>query len=128
MLQERELERVGSTKTIKVDVRIIAATNRDLSALVKQNRFRRIFITAWRWSPSASPVARETGRHPFGPSFYHPNGKAGRAITGIDSEAMEILLNHDWPGNVRQLENAIEHALVLTQNGAIHPHNLPLIS
>ncbi|MFB3789353.1 MAG: helix-turn-helix domain-containing protein [bacterium] len=49
----------------------------------------------------------------------------GRAITGIDSEVMEILLNQDWPGNVRQLENAIEHALVLSQDGYIHLHNLP---
>nr|HQH73117.1 sigma 54-interacting transcriptional regulator [bacterium] len=129
VLQERELERVGSTKTIKVDVRIIAATNRDLSALVKQNRFREDLYYRLAVVTIRIPPLRE--RREDIPLLVHHfitqmEKRVGRAITGIDSEAMEILLNHDWPGNVRQLENAIEHALVLTQNGAIHPHNLPL--
>ncbi len=129
VLQERELERVGSSKTIKVDVRIIAATNRDLSALVKQNRFREDLYYRLAVVTIRIPPLRE--RREDIPLLVHHfitqmEKRVGRAITGIDSEAMEILLNHDWPGNVRQLENAIEHALVLTQNGAIHPHNLPL--
>jgi DNA-binding NtrC family response regulator len=129
ILQEREFERIGSNTPIKVDIRVITATNRDLADEVESGNFREDlyyrlnvihiempplrermedipqlvehFLTKYRWKPDAIP-------------------------TTISEEAVAQLLEHDWPGNVRELENAIERAVVLSRGQTIMPEHLPL--
>ena len=116
-LQEREFERVGGNRTFKVDVRIVAATHRDLQQEARGRHLPRgPLLPAERdRDPHAAP-ARARGRHPApGPplpaaSTRPPNGKD---VRGISDEALALLLRHAWPGNVRELENAIERAVVL---------------
>ncbi len=128
VLQEREFERVGSNKTQKVNIRILAATNRNLAKLVEQNDFREdlyyrlnvvsIHLPSLRERPEDIPLLI----HHFQNELQI---RTGVKIKGIDSEAMDVLLNYGWPGNVRQLENAIEHAAVLSKDGYISLENLP---
>jgi two-component system response regulator AtoC len=129
ILQEREFERIGSNIPIKVDIRVITATNRDLAEEVEEGNFREDlyyrlnvihiempplrdrmedlpqlvehFLTKYRWKPDAIP-------------------------TSISEEAVAVLMEHDWPGNVRELENAIERAVVLSRGLTIMPEHLPL--
>jgi two-component system response regulator HydG len=128
ILQEGTLERLGSNKTIKVDTRIIAATNKDLAAMVKQGLFREDLY--WRLNVISLHLPPLKERREDIPSliqhfinrFSHKNAKP---INGIESKAMEILLGYEWPGNVRELENVIERSVVLDRDGIIGSDDLP---
>jgi len=128
ILQEETFERLGSNKTIKVDVRIIAATNKDLSAMVKQGRFREDLY--WRLNVISLQLPALKDRREDVPNlvqhfinrFSHKNAKD---MKGIESKAMEILLGYEWPGNVRELENVIERSVVLDRDGIIGADDLP---
>jgi two-component system response regulator HydG len=128
ILQEETFERLGSNKTIKVDVRIITATNKDLSAMVKQGRFREDLY--WRLNVISLQLPALKDRREDIPNlvqhfinrFSHKNAKE---MKGIESKAMEILLGYEWPGNVRELENVIERSVVLDRDGIIGADDLP---
>ena len=120
VLQERELERVGDTRTIKIDVRVIAATNADLSKLVSEGRFREdlfyrlnvipIFLPPLRDRPEDIPLLVRHFVHQLTHQHVPP-----REVT-VTQEAMRRMMAYSWPGNIRQLENAIERALALGRN------------
>jgi len=130
VLQEREFERVGGNKTIQVDVRIIAATNRDLEEAVEKGRFRKDLYYRLNVIPIVLPPLREK-REDVPLLVNHFLNlmcrKKKRRIKGISEEAMNILMNYSWPGNVRELENIIERIVILKQdNGPIMPKDIPL--
>jgi formate hydrogenlyase transcriptional activator len=117
VLQEQEFERLGGTKTIKVNVRLLAATNRDLARMVAEGRFRNDLYYRLNVFPIALPPLRERPdgiptlvRH-FTQQFAR---RMGRRIENIPSEVMEALVRYSWPGNVRELQNVIERAVILT--------------
>ena len=127
-LQERELERLGSNRKIRVDVRLVAATNRDLEKAIKEGTFRedlyyRLNVIALHLPPLrerredipllASHFAALTGQ------------RQGRSVAGFTPEARACLIRYDWPGNVRELGNAVERAIVLGEGGLIRPEDLP---
>jgi Nif-specific regulatory protein len=128
VLQERELERVGGTSTIKVDVRLIAATNRNLDEEVKAGRFREDLFYRLNVFPLLIPPLRERkgdivllADH-FTEKYAEKNGKLIKRISGL---AIDLLTSYAWPGNVRELENCIERAVILSQDMVIHSYNLP---
>jgi Nif-specific regulatory protein len=128
VLQERELERVGGTETIKVDVRLIAATNRNLEEEVKTGRFREDLFYRLNVFPLHIPPLRERksdivllADH-FTGKYAEKNGKR---IKRISSPAIDLLTSYSWPGNVRELENCIERAVILSNDQVIHSYNLP---
>ncbi|MDR1444005.1 MAG: sigma 54-interacting transcriptional regulator [Treponema sp.] len=128
VLQERELERVGGTSTIKVDVRLIAATNRNLEEEVKAGRFREDLYYRLNVFPLRVPPLRERksdvmllADH-FAGKYGEKNGKR---IRRISAPAIDLLTGHTWPGNVRELENCIERAVILSADQVIHAYNLP---
>jgi transcriptional regulator with GAF, ATPase, and Fis domain len=128
VLQEREFERIGGIGTIKVDVRIIAATNKDLAASVKAGEFRRDLYYRLNVVSVVMPPLRE--RRPDIPLLAgHFVEKYSQKFAikpkRISPEAMACLMNYSWPGNVRELENAIERALVLGSSDLLHPEDLP---
>ena len=131
-LQEKEFERVGSTKPIQVDVRIIAATNRNLVELVKQGRFRDDLYYRLNVIPITLPALRE--RKEDIPALVHYflqrfSKETKKNFTDVIPQAMERLLNHDWPGNVRELANVIERAIVLGRGPQISLEDLsPVIA
>jgi two-component system response regulator HydG len=129
VLQEREIERVGDSKTRKVNIRIIAATNRDLYNRVKEGHFRDDLYYRLKVFPIVLPPLRKRKediplltRHFIDQQVR----KTGKKIKGISQHAMRIFLDHSWPGNVRELENAIEHAFVLCNRDHIEIFDLPL--
>ncbi|MDR2079876.1 MAG: sigma 54-interacting transcriptional regulator, partial [Treponema sp.] len=128
VLQERELERVGGTATIKVDVRLIAATNRNLEEEVKSGRFRDDLYYRLNVFPLHIPPLRERksdivllADH-FTEKYAYKNGKL---IKRISTPAIDLLTSYTWPGNVRELENAIERAVILSKDQVIHSYDLP---
>ncbi|MGE0886804.1 MAG: sigma 54-interacting transcriptional regulator [Blastocatellales bacterium] len=121
VLQEGEFEPVGSSKTIKVDVRIIAATNRNLEDEVKAGRFRADLYYRLNVLPMQNPPLRERKSDiPQLAMFFlsRYSRQFGRQIDGIAQETMERLVNYDWPGNIRELQNLIERGVVLS-NGSV---------
>jgi transcriptional regulator with PAS, ATPase and Fis domain len=129
VLQSRSFERLGSNKTITVDVRIIAATNRNLKEEIKKGRFREDLYYRLNVVPIYLPPLRE--RKEDIPllinHFLREFEKKGyRPINAVSSEAMNGFMNYDWPGNIRELENAIEHSLVCTKDDIIAVESLPL--
>jgi transcriptional regulator with GAF, ATPase, and Fis domain len=128
VLQEREFERVGGTQPIRVDVRLIAATNRDLESAIAAGTFRRDLFYRLNVVSLVMPPLRER-REDIGPLARHfvvKHGKrANRHVAGLTREALACLEAYDWPGNVRELENAIEHAVVLGSTELIMPEDLP---
>jgi Nif-specific regulatory protein len=128
VLQERELERVGGTSTIKVDVRLVAATNRNLEDEVKAGRFREDLYYRLNVFPLRIPPLRERKSDIMllADHFTGKYGeKNGKPIRRISAPAIELLINHSWPGNVRELENCIERAVILSNDQVIHAYNLP---
>jgi len=128
VLEEQEFERLGGTKTIKVDVRIIAATNKDLREAINRNEFREdLYYRLNVVSISLSPLRERSDDVPLLVKHFIEkfNQKTGKHIVSVASDAMDILLDYHWPGNVRQLENAIEHAFVHCQGKIIQPQHLP---
>jgi DNA-binding NtrC family response regulator len=127
-LQEHEFERVGGGQTIRVDVRIVAATNRDLAEEVAKGRFREdLFYRLNVVSLHMPPLRERASDIPtlakfFLDRFAKDNGKA---VNELAPETLALLASHDWPGNVRELENAIERAVVMVQGPRIEPRHLP---
>jgi DNA-binding NtrC family response regulator len=122
VLQEREFEPLGSERSQKVDVRVIAATNRDLRQMVADGRFQEDLYYRLNVIPIALPPLRER-REDIPILVEHFIRKhaqrAGKRVDGIDSAAMKAMQQYDWPGNVRELENALERAVVLTTTSTI---------
>jgi Nif-specific regulatory protein len=128
VLQERELERIGSTRPIKVDIRLIAATNRDLESMVRERTFREDLFYRLSIIPVALPALRERREDiPLLANHFAAlhSRKLGRRMAGFTPAARACLLRHDWPGNIRELANAIERAVVLGQGELILPEDLP---
>ncbi|MCB2228086.1 MAG: sigma 54-interacting transcriptional regulator [Desulfarculaceae bacterium] len=128
VLQEGEVERVGSNRSIKVDVRIITATNRDLVKLMESGEFREDLFYRINVVPISLPplAARKEDIPLLARSFIERTALGSeRGITGISPAALEALMAHDWPGNVRELINAIEYAFVTCPGGEILPMHLP---
>lgn len=128
VLQEREFERVGGTRTIKVDVRIIAATNKDLETMVEKNEFREDLFYRLNVIPIELPALRERRSDiPLLVQHFmeHFNAQKHRDIEGVLPEALERLTAYHWPGNVRELENVIERITILKGSGVIALEDLP---
>jgi Nif-specific regulatory protein len=128
VLQEREFERVGGIKTIKINVRIIAATNRDLEQLVNRTKFREDLYYRLNVFPIHLPPLRErkTDILLLADHFIEKYSKAsGRNIRRISTPAIDMLMAYHWPGNVRELENCIERAVLMSNDDVIHGHHLP---
>jgi DNA-binding NtrC family response regulator len=127
-LQERELERVGGTQTIKVDVRVIAATNRDLGQMVKDGRFREDLYYRLNVVPIQMPPlrARPSDIPALAMHFLRIYAADNdKTITGFDDAALARLAAHGWPGNVRELENAVERAVVVCRGQELTAADLP---
>jgi len=126
-LQEREFERVGSNETIRVDVRLVAATNRDLREAVAAGRFREDLFYRLNIVHIEIPPLRErrTDIRLLAQALLRRLAdQHGRPVDGFAPEALEMLLTHSWPGNVRELENAIERAVVMASDRWIQPEHL----
>ena len=128
VLQERQFERIGGVKTVKVDIRIIAATHEDLKVAVEQGKFRQDLYYRLNVIPIQVPPLRERKSdipllvHHF---LNHFNRSKKRKIQGINNEALNRFLEYLWPGNVRELENIIERIVILTNNDSITVQDLP---
>ncbi|HXG66358.1 MAG TPA: sigma-54 dependent transcriptional regulator [Blastocatellia bacterium] len=128
-LQEKEVMRVGGSRPIKVDVRVIAATNRDLEAMVKDGRFREDLYYRLNIIPITIPPLRNR-REDIMPlvEYFVAKHSAGaqRKVRGLTASARNLIMNYSWPGNVRQLEAAIERAILLCEGDEISVEDLPL--
>jgi Nif-specific regulatory protein len=128
VLQEKEIERLGSVETIKVNVRVVAATNKDLEEAVRRSEFREdlyyrlnvygIYLPPLRERKTDIPLLADH----FVEKYATANGKDVRRIA---TSAIDMLMSYHWPGNVRELENCIERAVLVCEGGAIHAHHLP---
>ncbi len=128
VLQEKEFERVGGTATIKVNVRIIAATNRPLEKMMKKNLFREDLYYRLNVFPIHLPLLkdRRSDIMLLADHFTEKYGKsASKPIKRISTPAIELFMSYHWPGNIRELENCIERAVLLSTDGVIHGHHLP---
>jgi transcriptional regulator with GAF, ATPase, and Fis domain len=127
-LQEREFERLGSTRTIRVDVRVVAATNRDLEKMIREGIFREDLYYRLNVITLHLPPLRER-REDITLLTSHfaavTSRRLGRAVAGFTPEARACLQRYDWPGNVRELANAVERAIVLGEGDLIRPEDLP---
>jgi DNA-binding NtrC family response regulator len=129
VLQEREIERLGSHQPIPVDIRILAATNQDLERAVQERRFREdlyyrlnvfpIVLPPLRTRREDLPLLIEFVLHKF-------STRLGKPVAAVSREAMEALLRYDYPGNVRELENILERAMILARHDAVYVEDLPL--
>jgi Nif-specific regulatory protein len=128
VIQEREIERIGSTKPIKVDVRIICATNRNLEDLIVADKFREDLYYRINVFPVYIPSLRERINDiPILTDFFIEkfNKRHGKNIKRITSSAIDTLMVYHWPGNIRELENCIERACILSIDSVIRTNNLP---
>jgi transcriptional regulator with GAF, ATPase, and Fis domain len=128
VLQEREINRVGNPRPIRIHVRVIAATNRDLDEEIRTGRFRKdLFFRLHVVTVSLPPLRdRRADIMPLVELFMaRSSARCHRHVAGISKEAADYLMNYDWPGNVRELENAIERAVVLGATDTILPEDLP---
>jgi Nif-specific regulatory protein len=128
VLQEREFERVGATRSLKVDVRFIAATNRDLEEAVRVGAFRQDLYYRLNVVAFTLPPLRERREDiPLLAAYFVSKfaARVRRRVAGLSPEARVLLERYDWPGNVRELENAVEHAVVLGATDMILPEDLP---
>ncbi len=128
VLEEKVVERVGDQRPIRVDVRIITATNRDLRALIDQGHFREDFFYRINVIPIHVPPLRERSGDIAllaGAFFHRIQLKSGKRIEGISNEALDVLTHYRWPGNVRELKSAFEFAFVSCQDTMIRPENFP---
>jgi len=128
VLQEKEIEKVGDHRPLSIDVRILAATNKDLNRLMEEGRFRQdlyyrigvipIYLPPMRERREDIPLLVET-------FINRIRLKTDKPITGMSKEALDLLFHYDWPGNVRELINVIEYSFVLCHEGEIMPNHLP---
>jgi PAS domain S-box-containing protein len=128
VLEEGEFQPLGGVKTVKANIRAIAAANKDLPALVENGKFREDLYYRINVIRLTLPALRD--RKEDIPLLIHRfiarmNNLRGRSVTGLDKKALELLMSHNYPGNIRELENIIEHAFVLCPNGNILPQHLP---
>ena len=128
VLEAREFQPLGAKKTVKADVRVIASTNKDLSDLVENGNFRqdlyyRINVMQLRLPPLCD--RREDIPLLIDRFIVKMNRLRGKNITGIDQQVLELLMSHNYPGNIRELENIIEHAFILCPDGNIQQKHLP---
>ena len=127
-LQEKEVKRVGGNDTIPVDVRVVGATNRDLSAMMKAGQFREDLFYRLNVIPVELPPLRDRSsdvRALVLRFLDKANASHGTAVTTVAAEAMELLVRHGWPGNVRQLESVVERAVLLCEGNVVTPADLP---
>ena len=128
VLQEREIERIGESKKRKINIRIVAATHKNLQAMVEEGSFREDLYYRLNVFPIRIPPLRERKEDiPLLVSHFLQvmNEKTGKQIVDVSREVMGIFMDHHWPGNVRELENAIEHAFVLCSRDRIEKEALP---
>ena len=130
-LQESEIDPIGAKRSVRVDVRIVSATNRDLTNAVAEGRFREDLFYRLNVYPIEAPALRE--RREDVPALVEAfvrrfNIEEGKRVVGASPETMAILTGFDWPGNVRQLENAVYRAIVLADAPYLQPHDFPAIS
>jgi two-component system response regulator HydG len=128
VLQEKEIEKVGDHRPVKIDVRILAATNKDLNRLMEEGRFRQDLYYRIGVIPIILPPLQE--RREDIPLLVETfisriRLKTDKPITGMSKEALDLLFHYDWPGNVRELINVIEYSFVLCHQGEIMPNHLP---
>ena len=128
VLQEREFERVGGMETVKVNVRLIAATNRELAAMAAEGKFREDLYYRLNVFPIYVPALRKRkadvvllADH-FLQKYAKENSKEVRRLS---SAVIDMLMSYHWPGNVRELENCVERAVIVAEGDVIHPHHLP---
>jgi transcriptional regulator with GAF, ATPase, and Fis domain len=129
VLQEHEFERLGATRTQRVDVRLITATNRDLSAMVAQGIFREDLYYRLNVVSVEMPPLRERKEDILALAMFFVKkfgGELKKKIDGIDSEAQKMLMRYNWPGNIRELENSIERAILMTEGSNITSDDLRL--
>ena len=128
VIEDREFMRVGGTKLIKADVRFIAATNQNINALISEGRFREDLYYRLNVMDIYIPPLRERREDitPLSKHFLEKQAKkANKKIEGISKESMDILMSYGFPGNVRELENIIERAVILEKTSQIRPESLP---
>ncbi|MCP4750683.1 MAG: PAS domain-containing protein [Proteobacteria bacterium] len=128
VLQDKTFEKLGDTKSTQVDTRIIAATNRDLAAIVEEGLFRQdLFYRINIVKIELPPLKQRKVDIPYLVDRFVSrfNLMQRKSITGVSPEAMDLLMSHDYPGNIRELENIVEHAFVMCSNGLLEPQHLP---
>lgn len=128
VLQEKIIQRVGSSVPVKVDIRILTATNRDLGQMVKDGTFREDLYYRLNVFPLLIPPLRERGSDiiTLADHFVKKFSEAsGKAVKRISTPAIDMLSSYHWPGNVRELENVVERAVILSDDEVIHGYNLP---
>ena len=130
-LQESEIDPIGSKRSVRVDVRIVSATNRDLAQAVKEGRFREDLYYRLNVFPVDTPPLRDR-REDIPALVSHFvrrfNVEEGKRVMGASPETLALLTAHDWPGNVRQLENAVYRAIVLSEAPYLQPYDFPAVS
>ncbi len=129
VLQEREFERLGGTRTVKVDVRLIAATNKDLRQALEQGTFREDLYYRLNVVPiDIAPLRERKEDVPDLVNLFISRftGESGKPVEGITPEAMQILVNYHWPGNVRELQNIVERACALAKGNVLNPSDIHL--
>ena len=122
VLQEREFERVGGHETLRTDARVVAATNRDLEEAVREGKFRSDLLFRLNVFPIRVPPLRERAEDiPLLAEYWTSQyaRKVGKAIKGIDESAMAVLCGYQWPGNIRELQNVVERAVILARGGLL---------
>ena len=127
VLQEKEIMKIGGSQVVKVDVRIIAATSKDLLKCIQQQTFREdLFYRLSVVSIILPPLRERSEDIPLLANYFlvKYNKEREKGVTAISEQAMKVLTEYDWPGNVRELENVIERAVVLTKSGVIGPDDL----
>jgi Nif-specific regulatory protein len=128
IIQEKEFERVGGSKTLKVDVRIIAATNRNLEDLIQEGKFREDLYYRLNIFPITVPPLRERKTDILLLADYFVekyNSLNHKGIRRISTTSIDMLMRYHWPGNVRELQNCIERAVILSEDNVIHGYHLP---
>jgi Nif-specific regulatory protein len=129
VLQEHEFERLGGTRTLRVDVRLIAATNRDLPAMVATGHFREDLYYRLNVVSIETPPLRERKEDVQALAVFFIkrfSGELKKKTDGLENDALKLLMRYNWPGNIRELENAIERAMLLTEGNHISADDLRL--
>jgi DNA-binding NtrC family response regulator len=127
-LQEHEFQRVGGNETVKVDVRVVAASNRDLPTLVKEGKFREdLFYRLNVVAIEAPPLRKRLSDVPLLAMYFlrRASEENGRDVARFSDDALDRLMKHDWPGNVRELQNAVERAVVVCRGDEVQASDLP---
>jgi Nif-specific regulatory protein len=129
VLQERAFERVGGNRTVTVDIRIVAATNKNLAEMVTNGTFRQDLYFRLNVFPLVVPPLRDRGSDIITLAEHFVSrfaDETGKRIQRITTPALNMLMNYHWPGNVRELENVVQRAVILSEDDAIHGYHLPM--